>query len=259
MGHASSAPPTPSTRATPTPSRRSGRPPTASAPTSSSTRSAARDLRAGVLRPRPRRHRRCWSACPTPDMTLELPLIEFFGRGGALKSSWYGDCLPTRDFPMLIDLYLQGRLPLAGVRLRDDRPRRRRGRVREDAPRRGAALGRGAVAVSAGRARRHQRHVQPRRQALGTSTTTSGSSATTTEVVVIDAAHDAGAILAAVGDRARRARSSAPTGTTTTSTPSRDLAAATGATDPAAPRRPDAVGRRHTTGRRRTSRSRTAT
>ncbi|HET6285595.1 MAG TPA: S-(hydroxymethyl)mycothiol dehydrogenase, partial [Amycolatopsis sp.] len=29
-----------------------------------------------------------------------------------LKSSWYGDCLPERDFPMLIDLYLQGRLPL---------------------------------------------------------------------------------------------------------------------------------------------------
>ena len=49
---------------------------------------------------------------PTPDMRLELPLLDFFGRGGALKSSWYGDCLPERDFPMLIDLYLQGRLPL---------------------------------------------------------------------------------------------------------------------------------------------------
>jgi S-(hydroxymethyl)mycothiol dehydrogenase len=49
---------------------------------------------------------------PSPDMRLDLPLIEFFGRGGALKSSWYGDCLPSRDFPMLIDLYLQGRLPL---------------------------------------------------------------------------------------------------------------------------------------------------
>jgi S-(hydroxymethyl)mycothiol dehydrogenase len=49
---------------------------------------------------------------PTPDMTLELPLIDVFGRGGATKSSWYGDCLPTRDFPMLIDLHLQGRLPL---------------------------------------------------------------------------------------------------------------------------------------------------
>ena len=49
---------------------------------------------------------------PTPEMRLELPLADVFGRGGALKSSWYGDCLPSRDFPMLIDLYLQGRLPL---------------------------------------------------------------------------------------------------------------------------------------------------
>ncbi len=51
---------------------------------------------------------------PRPDMTIELPFIELFGRGGALKSSWYGDCLPSRDFPMLIDLYLQGRLNLDG-------------------------------------------------------------------------------------------------------------------------------------------------
>jgi S-(hydroxymethyl)mycothiol dehydrogenase len=51
---------------------------------------------------------------PSPDMTIELPMIELFGRGGALKSSWYGDCLPTRDFPMLIDLYLRGRLDLDG-------------------------------------------------------------------------------------------------------------------------------------------------
>jgi S-(hydroxymethyl)mycothiol dehydrogenase len=49
---------------------------------------------------------------PTPEMLLELPLLEVFGRGGALKSSWYGDCLPSRDLPMLIDLYLQGRLDL---------------------------------------------------------------------------------------------------------------------------------------------------
>ena len=49
---------------------------------------------------------------PTPQMTLELPLLDIFGRGGSLKSSWYGDCLPSRDFPMLIDLFLQGRLPL---------------------------------------------------------------------------------------------------------------------------------------------------
>ncbi|MBO9520665.1 MAG: S-(hydroxymethyl)mycothiol dehydrogenase [Nocardioidaceae bacterium] len=50
---------------------------------------------------------------PTPDMKIpDLPLIDVFGRGGALKSSWYGDCLPSRDFPMLVDLYLQGRLDL---------------------------------------------------------------------------------------------------------------------------------------------------
>ncbi|WP_200301009.1 S-(hydroxymethyl)mycothiol dehydrogenase [Streptomyces adelaidensis] len=49
---------------------------------------------------------------PTPEMKLELPLLDVFGRGGTLKSSWYGDCLPSRDFPMLIDLYLQGRLDL---------------------------------------------------------------------------------------------------------------------------------------------------
>jgi S-(hydroxymethyl)mycothiol dehydrogenase len=49
---------------------------------------------------------------PTPDMKLELPLIDMFSRGGALKSSWYGDCLPSRDFPALVELYLQNRLDL---------------------------------------------------------------------------------------------------------------------------------------------------
>ncbi len=49
---------------------------------------------------------------PTPDMRIDLPMIEFFGRGGALKPSWYGDCLPSRDFPMLVDLYMDGRLNL---------------------------------------------------------------------------------------------------------------------------------------------------
>ncbi len=49
---------------------------------------------------------------PTPDMKLDMPLIDFFSRGGSLKSSWYGDCLPTRDFPMLVDLYQQGRFDL---------------------------------------------------------------------------------------------------------------------------------------------------
>ncbi|MFG2900595.1 S-(hydroxymethyl)mycothiol dehydrogenase [Streptomyces zaomyceticus] len=50
---------------------------------------------------------------PTPEMKLELPLLDVFGRGGALKSSWYGDCLPSRDFPMLVDLHRQGRIDLA--------------------------------------------------------------------------------------------------------------------------------------------------
>jgi S-(hydroxymethyl)mycothiol dehydrogenase len=49
---------------------------------------------------------------PTPEMTLEIPLLDVFGRGGSLKSSWYGDCLPSRDFPILVDLYQQGRLDL---------------------------------------------------------------------------------------------------------------------------------------------------
>jgi S-(hydroxymethyl)mycothiol dehydrogenase len=49
---------------------------------------------------------------PNPTMTLELPLLEVFGRGGQLKSSWYGDCLPSRDFPLLVDLWQQGRLDL---------------------------------------------------------------------------------------------------------------------------------------------------
>lgn len=50
---------------------------------------------------------------PTPDMRMpDIPMIEFFGRGGALRPSWYGDCLPSRDFPLLVDLYLQGRLDL---------------------------------------------------------------------------------------------------------------------------------------------------
>ncbi|WAL41685.1 S-(hydroxymethyl)mycothiol dehydrogenase [Brevibacterium sp. BRM-1] len=49
---------------------------------------------------------------PTPEMQLEVPLIDVFSRGGQLKSAWYGDCLPERDFPALVDLYEQGRLPL---------------------------------------------------------------------------------------------------------------------------------------------------
>ena len=49
---------------------------------------------------------------PNPEMRIDIPMIDFFGRGGALKPSWYGDCLPSRDFPLYTDLYLQGRLDL---------------------------------------------------------------------------------------------------------------------------------------------------
>ena len=49
---------------------------------------------------------------PNPTMNFEIPLIEIFGHGGATKSSWYGDCLPDRDFPLLINLWQQGRFPL---------------------------------------------------------------------------------------------------------------------------------------------------
>ena len=77
---------------------------------------------------------------PDPSMQIELPMIDFFGRGGALKPSWYGDCLPSRDFPMLIDLYLQGRLPLDDFVSETISTRRGRGSLREDGARRGAAI-----------------------------------------------------------------------------------------------------------------------
>jgi S-(hydroxymethyl)mycothiol dehydrogenase len=49
---------------------------------------------------------------PSPEAMVDLPMIEIFGRGGSTKSSWYGDCLPTRDFPLLIDMHLSGRIDL---------------------------------------------------------------------------------------------------------------------------------------------------
>jgi S-(hydroxymethyl)mycothiol dehydrogenase len=45
----------------------------------------------------------------------ELPLGKFFDVGGVTRPSWYGDCLPTRDFPLLADWYQQGRLDLDRV------------------------------------------------------------------------------------------------------------------------------------------------
>jgi S-(hydroxymethyl)mycothiol dehydrogenase len=48
-----------------------------------------------------------------PSSTLpELPLGKFFDLGGRLQVSWYGDCLPTRDFPMLAAWYQDGKLDL---------------------------------------------------------------------------------------------------------------------------------------------------
>ncbi len=51
---------------------------------------------------------------PSPEARLELSMLDFFGRGGALRPSWYGDCLPSRDIPAMVELALQDRLDLAG-------------------------------------------------------------------------------------------------------------------------------------------------
>ncbi|MEU4761940.1 S-(hydroxymethyl)mycothiol dehydrogenase [Actinosynnema sp. NPDC023794] len=51
-------------------------------------------------------------ARPDSGMRLEMPLLDTFLRNGTYRTSWYGDCLPSRDFAPLIDLHLQGRLPL---------------------------------------------------------------------------------------------------------------------------------------------------
>ncbi len=49
---------------------------------------------------------------PGPGPTLELDLQRFFDLGGSFRVSWYGDCLPTRDFPLLANWYQQGQLDL---------------------------------------------------------------------------------------------------------------------------------------------------
>ena len=100
---------------------------------------------------------------PTPEMKLELPLLDVFGRGGSLKSSWYGDCLPDRDFPMLIDLYLQGRLPLDAFVTEKIGIGDIEAAFDEDAPRRRAAFG-GGLVVSVDRPHRHLGHVLPGRR-----------------------------------------------------------------------------------------------
>ncbi len=137
---------------------------------------------------------------PTPEMKLELPLLDVFGRGGSLKSSWYGDCLPSRDFPMLIDLHLQGRLDLGRVRHRDHPAGRGGEGVRADAPRRRAALGGGALMTT-----RIEHLVTSGQFSLDGGTWDVDNNVWIVgddhEAIVIDAAHDADAIAEAVGDR----------------------------------------------------------
>ena len=164
---------------------------------------------------------------PNPTMTIELPLIEVFGRGGALKSSWYGDCLPSRDFPMLIDLYLQGRFDLDAFVSRDDRPGRRRGGLREDAPRRGAALGRGLLMT----ARIDKAVVSGVFSLDGQDFDVDNNVwlvGDDDEVLVIDAPHDAAPIVEAIGGR-RVTRDRATHGHNDHITAAVDLREATGA------------------------------
>ncbi len=166
LGEGASAPPT---RATPRPTIRSstsGRSPEDSAPTCASRRSAtppctsqafeARDLAGTVV----------LVGVPQPEMTLELPFIEVFGRGGALKSSWYGDCLPSRDFPMLDRPLPAGSPRPRPLRLRDDRARRRRGGVPQDGARRGAALA-SWCSDHDDRTGHHRRNLRARRRRVG--------------------------------------------------------------------------------------------
>lgn len=49
---------------------------------------------------------------PGPGPRLDLDLQRLFDLGGILRPSWYGDCLPTRDFPLLANWYAQGQLNL---------------------------------------------------------------------------------------------------------------------------------------------------
>ncbi|QGU06307.1 S-(hydroxymethyl)mycothiol dehydrogenase [Corynebacterium occultum] len=49
---------------------------------------------------------------PNQTSRIDVPAIDFYGRGGSLRPAWYGDCLPERDFPAYVDLHLQDRFPL---------------------------------------------------------------------------------------------------------------------------------------------------
>ena len=141
---------------------------------------------------------------PTPDMKIpDIPLIDVFGRGGALKSSWYGDCLPSRDFPMLVDLYQQGRLDLDAFVTEEIGARRRRGGFDKMQLRRRAALGGDPVSVRVDHA------VTSGTFSLDGETFDVDNNIWVVgdddECIVIDAPHDVDDILAVVGGRTVKA------------------------------------------------------
>ena len=52
---------------------------------------------------------------PGPGPRLDIDIQQFFDLGGNLTVSWYGNCIPARDFPILADWYQQGTLDLDGL------------------------------------------------------------------------------------------------------------------------------------------------
>jgi hypothetical protein len=61
--------------------------------------------RTGVAQPCGGEKRRSWAE----DRAIDLPMIDFFARGGRLRPSWHGDRLPSLDFPVFVDLYQRRR------------------------------------------------------------------------------------------------------------------------------------------------------
>jgi S-(hydroxymethyl)mycothiol dehydrogenase len=49
---------------------------------------------------------------PGPGPRLNIDIQQFFDLGGSLTVSWYGNCIPARDFPTLAAWYQQGTLDL---------------------------------------------------------------------------------------------------------------------------------------------------
>lgn len=49
---------------------------------------------------------------PGPGPRLDIDIQQFFDLGGSLTVSWYGNCIPARDFPTLAAWYQQGNLDL---------------------------------------------------------------------------------------------------------------------------------------------------